>query len=447
MQYGDEMSNVVMNDEGEYPMLVIGKFHRTWFAQAKLVILALTVTILSSCQSSPSVTGETPVVQANAGLVVIVYTHSAILAIDPNTTRTLWTVSPVLMGTQPAIVSTTSVVYGFGQVSPGIGEGSTATAQSGQPTAAAFALDAHTGQFLWKTPIPSQTPFGVLTVADGLVFVATIGASPTETVALEALTGVVRWRASANDSSHNGQVGALTASATTLVEQKDGLTLAYRAQTGAILWQQSGIFRYPLIDNGALLMDQTCGGFTIIILTGSQECLANLNFSSGAMVWNTSIGETGCFLIFCNTNGSGTFAASSGSVYAAGGQTGTLPNSRGYVEQVIFAVAESSGDSLWKYIIPGTYITYGKKDSPAEPAWYTMLGADANAVYYMSTAHVVTALSIHRRVPLWTHQLPSVMQDIQFSESDGVLYFASTSSGEVAVSASAGTTLWQAGAN
>jgi outer membrane protein assembly factor BamB len=212
-----------------------------------------------------------------------------------------------------------------------------------------FALNALTGDLLWKTPFDSSYPNGVsaTTVAEGAVYVTVyvaerygggeiyafnmttgellweyappawlssspavadgkvyVGTSTGEVLCFNALTGQMLWdyyvRGAVGSNSSSGSGYQVTNSLTVsngvvYIGATPELLLALNASNGAYVWGESLIGNSedscPAVGYGTLYLGTTPGGSSSEVHVGGVSAL---NATTGSLIWNQPIGSITC---------------------------------------------------------------------------------------------------------------------------------------------------------
>ena len=122
------------------------------------------------------------------------------------------------------------------------------------------AVDTRDGHLIWQTILGSVTSASTAAVSGGRVYVA--DGRPARMYALDAATGQILWRAlptSATDASYGG--APVVSGGMVYMVFNDGYLRAYRATTGAEVWNvflDSSGMTTPAIANGILYLLDAC---------------------------------------------------------------------------------------------------------------------------------------------------------------------------------------------
>ncbi|HEY7014570.1 MAG TPA: serine/threonine-protein kinase [Streptosporangiaceae bacterium] len=136
------------------------------------------------------------------------------------------------------------------------------------------ALDAASGQTLWRQTIPGGSITWSLAAADGTVYIV---GNDGVLYALRALNGVIRWKVSGvfgGPSLANGAIYIASSAGSAPL-------YALRTTDGARLWRSNAI-------NGGVVYASAAGGF--VFATGSFGSLSALRPSDGNELWTTKPG-------------------------------------------------------------------------------------------------------------------------------------------------------------
>lgn len=389
-----------------------------------------------------------------SGLAVVTRSSDGIEGIDPVTDAVLWDYSDVLVASQ--FVSMDSRVY--------------LIAQSMQNASEVVALDIQSGAVLWSASASSWQ--GAITAYGSRVYVATnyraYHAANTyiTTSAYNADDGALIWRVWRR---YVNPVNGIQASSTTLMEDETPSSsktgskearVTYSAASGRV----EGAFIYPFVglEGSSLLTFAECGDqwfFTLIFFSSSfvDVCLTGDSATTGHTQWNVVVGNVGtCGVAFflipvgCDSDSSDLsgegfqgFASDSGVAYV----TAMGPNStNGFETTVLDAISVSTGRTLWTYTIPSD--TEGVNITPTpgpstDGTSFSVVGADAHAVYFISSADMVTALSTSTRKILWRCQILDAISEkpISFAEAGGLALLTSGST-QYGIRLSDGSLVW-----
>lgn len=279
-----------------------------------------------------------------------------------------------------------------------------------------YAVDASTGQLLWKYALKdgvASTP----AVANGVVYFTTFFGGVV--YALNAKTGAYLWSLSVvNDVNYltvadgvvyvgGGDAGA---------GNQSGALYALDAGTGAVLWNYTGVVVYtPAVANGVAYFG-VLGPFDSSGNAIENHVLA-LNAHTGAVLWDYFIGGAPA------TNPTSATVVANGVVYF----TAAPDASQTYN---LYAVNASTGKTLWVY--------NGVGGTPAV----------ADGVVFVSSARNLYALNATTGKQLWSNQVTHTEFLTTPAVANGVVYISGgvdtpTTSGHMyALNASTGATLW-----
>ena len=275
------------------------------------------------------------------------------------------------------------------------------------PKVAVYALDANTGDFIWKY-VPAAPAYGSPAVANGLVYVVA-----GHVYALDASTGAVIWQS--QDSSCD--FSPTFANGKVFVVCDLNLVYALDAQTARPIWQYSTkgkILSSPAVTNGMLYVN-----------SGYRNVYA-LNVETGAVKWEKQLGPILSPLTFANQSGSGQTVAN-GVLYV--GIT-TLGDH-------LYALDVSTGALIWK--VDGIALNFN------------CTPAVANGVLYVPYGAFVYALNASTGATIWKYQVyagttsaasPVVANGVVYVPSAWCCAFGLGRVVTAAVDASTGMWLW-----
>lgn len=155
-----------------------------------------------------------------------------------------------------------------------------------------YGLEGESGNLLWSFPTRTENT-AELVVSQGIVFVVT---SQNTLFALEALTGKRLWIYTRPDSS----LFSIRGSGRPVVHQGnlyvgfgDGALLAFKANSGQILWERNfGLNkRFRDLDSDLLVSDKS------LFVGGFDDAVYKLELSSGSTQWRREGGMYGAFAL------------------------------------------------------------------------------------------------------------------------------------------------------
>ncbi|XES78587.1 MAG: PQQ-binding-like beta-propeller repeat protein [Candidatus Bathyarchaeia archaeon] len=267
-----------------------------------------------------------------------------------------------------------------------------------------FAINASTGDLLWKSPINSLYPntISATTVANDVVYVSVYVAEAGhggELYALNMTTGKLLW---IYDPSAWISSSPAVADGVVYIGSSRGLE-ALDAITGAAIWN-GNIDAYGI---DALTVDEG-----LVYAGATTEVVQAFNAYNGAFVWNGSV-SGGCYmscpavangmLYVCTTYGGS-------SVLHAGG---------------VFALDAATGALRWNQTIGSI-----SQSSPAVADGIVYVGSDDTGPSYLlnsTTGHKIYALNATTGAIIWTYTTGGIVKSSP-AVADGVLYVGSSDS-------------------
>jgi outer membrane protein assembly factor BamB len=159
------------------------------------------------------------------------------------------------------------------------------------PFALAFALDATSGAELWRasTPGPMRAP---PTVSGGRVFVITLD---NQLFALAADDGRRLWSYAAisEDAGLLGGAAPAVAGDTVVAAFSSGEVIAFRVETGRLLWGDSlaGVARGDAIATLADIRGMPVIDRNVVVAVSNSGTLAAIDLSRGGRLWTAVVGS------------------------------------------------------------------------------------------------------------------------------------------------------------
>ncbi|QDO88252.1 S8 family serine peptidase [Ornithinimicrobium ciconiae] len=244
----------------------------------------------------------TPAISPDGTTVYVTTGNSAtMLALSAADGSTTWSYS--FDGDVPTY-ATPTVVDGTVYVAAGSGD-----------AGSVHAVDAATGERVWRTPIGGGVFFGP-SVADGVAVAASTGTGTV--VGLDTTTGELLWQRSDTISITLPAIDAgKVYLGTTNPEFTNGTLLALDLQTGAQLWQAEG-------HGDSQGSSPVLYGDLVILGSHTAGAVSAYDATSGELVWNHFVGSAVTSSVAVTTSGVVLGASQNWGVYALDATSGEL---------------------------------------------------------------------------------------------------------------------------